>query len=135
MGYSRMSTEHQNALCVRALLAALLLLPAACADYRFAVNDRVVYNPDELYSGYQIPDPQLRSCVEHHIKAESITSASQLTELDCRDMNIIGLQGLTVFDNLHYLNLYGSENLPCSELTPWYDSTEVSLTPPGHCPG
>ena len=130
-----MFTDHQKIQKVRAILAALMLLPAGCADYRFAVNDRVVYNPDELYSGYQIPDPQLRACVMQHIQAESITSASQLTELDCRDMDILSLQGLTVFDNLRYLNLHGSQNLPCSQLTPWYGSAGLSLTPPRHCPG
>ena len=64
-----------------------------------------------------------------------MTAASQLVELDCRDSEVKDLKGLSRFENLHYLNLFGNADLPCSELAPWQDKPRLSLTAPAHCPG
>ena len=113
------------------VLAALL---SGCADYRFSVNERVVYNPDPLFSDYQIPDPGLRTCVESHIARTKISSAAELKELDCRDSNVVRLQGLQVFVSLAYLNLEGNAALHCQDLLLPGIPRGNGVSAPEHCP-
>jgi len=88
---------------VASLLACLLL--AACADYRFTVNDKVLYTPDTLFSGYDIVDTGLRACVKQHVSDGSITAGSQLEELNCSHAGVVNLQGIEIFTGLTRLKL------------------------------
>ena len=115
-------------------LIPLLCLLTACADYRFSVNERVVYNPDPLFRAYEIPDPQLRACVAGYIEREKISSAAELRELECPNAGIVRLQGLQVFVNLGYLDLSGNSELSCDDLKLPGVPVGAGLVVPEHCP-
>ena len=89
-------------------LILLALLPSACSDFRFSVNDRVVYTPEPLFEDYTIVDENLRACVEQAIRGRHIIAAGQLDELNCGHAGIIGLQGIEVFTGLLRLKLSGN---------------------------
>ncbi len=82
-----------------------LLLVTACADYQFTVNEKVVYTPAPLFAEYDIPDTALRECVKQHVRDSSITTAIQLTELNCSHAGVTSLQGLDTFTGLTRLKL------------------------------
>jgi Leucine-rich repeat (LRR) protein len=86
------------------VIAAVLAL-SGCADYRFTVNERVVYNPAPLYRDYDVPDVALRDCLEQHIADGAISAADQLTELNCSHAGVTGLDGLQAFPHLVRLKL------------------------------
>lgn len=99
------------------VLAGLLL--SACADYRFTVNDKVLYTPDKLFAAYDVVDPGLRACVKQHVSDGSIIAASQLDELNCSHAGVADLQGIQIFTGLTRLKLSSNAitNLsPLSEL-------------------
>jgi hypothetical protein len=110
------------------------ILLNACADYSFSVNERIVYNPDPLFTDYQIPDPGLQRCVRRFIEQEKISSVSQVQELDCRDSDIVRLDGLEVFVSLRYLNLEGNGALSCPSPKSPLVQSGVNLVLPQHCP-
>lgn len=83
----------------------LVLLLAACQDYDFKVNDKVVYAPTPLFRDYTVPDPGLRSCLEQAINDGVIGSAQQLISLDCSFAGIESLEGLSTFTGLKALRL------------------------------
>ncbi len=94
---------------MRALFASsaslLLLLLAACGNYDFTINDRVVYTPDPLFTDFDIPDPSLRKCVEVAINDNLVTSASGLAGVSCTSAGITSLAGLSTFTQIEQLTL------------------------------
>ena len=94
------------------------LMFVACADYRFTVNDRVLYTPDTVFTGYDIYDAGLAACVKQHVGDKSITSAIQLNELVCSHAGVNNLQGIQIFTGLTRLKL-SSNNI--AELSPLAD--------------
>jgi Leucine-rich repeat (LRR) protein len=100
-----------------------LLLLGACADYRFTVNDKVVYTPEPLFSDYDIPDSQLNDCIFQTIKDHTLNTASQLEELNCSHAGVESLQGLQTFTSLKRLKL--SSNA-IYELGPLSDLRELT---------
>ena len=86
------------------LLLAVLAL-AGCADYRFTVNERVVYSPAPLFKAFDVPDPALRACLKQHIADASVTAAEALTELNCSHAGVSDLAGLQVFSHLVRLKM------------------------------
>ncbi|MEM0954268.1 MAG: hypothetical protein AAGI24_09010 [Pseudomonadota bacterium] len=89
----------------RRCLSIALILLAGCADYQFTVNDKVVYRPAPLFTGYEITDPALRACVTQHIEDQGITDAEALRDLNCSHAGIHNLTGLDVFASLERLKL------------------------------
>ena len=85
------------------LLACLAL--SGCADYRFTVNERVVYNPAPLFRDFDVPDSALRDCLEQHIADASVTAAEELSELNCSHGGVSDLTGLPIFSRLVRLKL------------------------------
>ena len=45
-------------------LTVALMLPGACAEYRFTINERVVYPPTPPFAEYTIDDSALNECVK-----------------------------------------------------------------------
>ena len=90
---------------IRMLATLLTCLYAGCADYRYTVNERVVYTPAPLFRDYNLPDPGLRNCVHQHIVDAGVTRAAQLTELNCSHAGIEDLSGIEVFAGLAQLGL------------------------------
>lgn len=80
----------------------------ACQQYDFSVNERVVYSPRPLLTGFRLPDPALRDCVERTINDNRISTVGQLQELSCSGANISSLEGLGHFSSLTRIDLAGN---------------------------
>jgi Leucine-rich repeat (LRR) protein len=80
-------------------------LLSACQGYDFKVNDKIVYAPTPLFNSFTTPDPGLNSCLEQVINDSAITSAQQLTAVDCSFAGIENLDGLSTFAGLTVLRL------------------------------
>lgn len=87
-----------------AIISALFLL-SACESYDFTVNDKLVYTPKPLFSDFDTPDAALDDCIKQGIIDAKITSASELTSLNCSHAGIESLQGLSAFEGLTHLKL------------------------------
>lgn len=101
----------------------LAMFLSACADYRFTVNEKVIYTPKAPFTGYSIADENLRDCVQQTIRDQGITAASQLEELNCSHAGIEDLLGLEVFSGLVRLKL-SSNNI--DTLTPLLELARLS---------
>ena len=86
-------------------LTAALLLPGACAEYQFTINERVVYIPAPLFTDYTIDDSALNECVKQTVLDGSITAAAQLTELNCSHAGVSTLLGIELFSHIERLKL------------------------------
>lgn len=87
------------------LLPALLIWLSGCADYEFRVNEKVVYTPVPLFTGYEVKDEGLAGCIAQTIEDEKITRAEELRVLRCTHTGIVSLEGLEVFAALQVLQL------------------------------
>jgi hypothetical protein len=92
-------------------------LLSACQGYDVKVNDKVVYAPKPLFRDYTVPDAGLNGCLEQAINDGVITSAQQLTTLDCSFAGIENLEGLSVFKGLTVLRLSANKVRNLVELT------------------
>lgn len=93
---------HRLVYC--AFVPALFLL-ASCQGYDFTVNEKVVYTPVPLFTAFNTPDPGLKHCIERAINDGVITTADQLTAIDCSFAGIENLEGLALFRELKSLRL------------------------------
>ncbi|MGV8834633.1 leucine-rich repeat domain-containing protein [Cellvibrio sp.] len=92
------------------------LLTAGCKNYSVSVNENVVYTPPSIFKDYQITDAKLRDCVEQTIYDLHITSAEDLTRLNCSNAGIKSLDGLDKFFALKELNLADNQLADISEI-------------------
>lgn len=92
------------------------LLTTGCKNYSVSVNENVVYTPPSIYKDYQLADAQLRDCVEQTIIDLHITSAEDLTRLNCSNAGIKSLSGLDKFFALKELNLADNQLADISEI-------------------
>jgi hypothetical protein len=92
------------------------LLTTGCKNYSVSVNEKVVYTPPSIFKDYQITDAQLHDCVEQTIYDLHITSAEDLTRLNCSNAGIKSLAGLDKFFALKELNLAGNQLADISEI-------------------
>ncbi len=81
------------------------LLTAGCKNYSVSVNENVVYTPPAIFKDFQLADSLLHDCVEQTIYDLHITSAEELTRLNCSNAGIKSLTGLDKFFALKELNL------------------------------
>ncbi len=88
-----------------AVLVLCIATLAACADYSFTVNERVVYRPAPVFTDYSLPDDNLAACVRQHIEDAHITAAEALKDLNCSHAGISSLEGLELFQGLVRLKL------------------------------
>ena len=87
-------------------LACLALLSlAACGNYDFTVNEKVVYTPRPLFADFEVPDDALRACLEQAITDGRVTAARELSTLNCSHAGIASLEGLGVFTGISRLKL------------------------------
>ncbi|WP_331353126.1 leucine-rich repeat domain-containing protein [Cellvibrio sp. UBA7671] len=92
------------------------LLTAGCKNYSVSVNENIVYTPPSIFKDYQITDAKLRDCVEQTIYDLHITSAEDLTRLNCSNAGIKSLAGLDKFFALKELNLADNQIADISEI-------------------
>jgi len=91
-------------ICRLLALAAITGL-AACSSYDVTVNERRVFNTAPLYTDFEIADEALHNCVTETIASQRISSASQLKELNCRELGIVNLSGIGTFTGLETVRL------------------------------
>ncbi|WP_052094627.1 leucine-rich repeat domain-containing protein [Pseudohaliea rubra] len=106
-----------------ALLFAALLT-AGCADYAVTFNDRTLYTPPALFSDFSLADEALRECVIQHIIDQEVTSADELTLLDCSQAGITDLTRLEVFTGLTRVRLSGNA---IEDVTPLTAATGLEI--------
>ena len=82
-----------------------IFILAACGRYDFTVNEKRVYTQKPLFSQFDAPDPALYACLKQAIIDTKITSAIELTILNCSHAGIENLQGLATFSGLTQLKL------------------------------
>ena len=90
------------------LLLCLVCFPGllwACQGYDFTVNDKVVYRAAPPFVDYTVADAALGECLKQAILDQAVTSAGQLTTLNCSHAGIASLQGIEVFTGLGALRL------------------------------
>lgn len=104
-----------------------LLLLAACQSYDFTLNDKIVYTPKPLFDDYDIVDPALASCVQQAIADARVSSASQLSALNCSNAGIVQLDGLALFTGLRQLKLSANAITDISELAQLSAVTDLYL--------
>lgn len=90
-------------------LVILTTLIAACADYEFKVNQKVMYTPSPLFSDFQVADQALLRCLEQHIQDQQVRSPDALRSLACTHAGIRSLAGLERFNGLETLQLDNNE--------------------------
>jgi hypothetical protein len=100
---------------------------AACADYQFTVNERVVYSPEPLFAEFDITDKALRDCVKQHIADGSVRNAQQLLELNCSHAGISDLAGLEAFTALQQLHLASNSITQLAPLATLAELSSVNL--------
>lgn len=92
------------------------LLVSGCKNYSVSVNENVVYTPASIFKDYQLADAQLHDCVEQTIYDLHITSAEELTRLNCSNAGITSLVGIDKFFVLKELNLADNQLADISEI-------------------
>lgn len=115
---------HRLVYCV--VVPACFLL-AACQGYDFTVNEKVVYTPVPLFTGYSTPDKGLKDCLERAINDGVITAADQLTRLDCSFAGIENLEGLALFRDITSLRLSANKVSNVVELSKFNALEELYL--------
>lgn len=93
---------------VRRTALLLTVLVAGCQGYTYTLNDRTVFEPPPLFTGYAIEDQALAACVQQAIEDGGITRAEQLEDLNCSNAGIRSLAGIEVFTGLKRLGLDGN---------------------------
>ena len=109
------------------LALAMAVGLAACNSYDVTVNERRVFNTEPLFTGFEIPDEALRTCVTDTIASQRISSAAQLKELDCRDRGISDLSGIGTFTGLETLRLSNNNIRSIAALQPLSSVQELYL--------
>jgi len=87
-----------------AAVAMAGLLLAACSDYEFRVNDRLVYTPAPLFGDFRTEDGALFDCLAQTISDQKVVQAGALTALRCSHAGIRSLAGLETFQGLEFID-------------------------------
>lgn len=91
-------------------------LLTACNSVDVTLNDALIYEPPRLLRDFAISDPGLKSCIQQQIEDRKITSAGDLTDLNCSSAGITSLDGLATFPGLQRLKLSDNRILNLVEL-------------------
>ena len=135
-------------------LISLLGTLTGCDRYLVTFNEQPVYTPPVLFTGYDINDPALRSCVAQTIVDAGIHRAKNLSGLNCSAAGIAQLDGLEIFGSLETLilanndiiriepllkmpslitvDLTGNPSLDCTLINN-LSTRGIRITLPGHC--
>lgn len=109
------------------LIFPVFVLLGACQGYDFKVNEKIVYTTKPLLGDFSASDPALTACLEQAIVDDSITTAEQLTSLNCAHAGIESLEGLAVFTGLTALRLSSNKIRNLVEITNIVTLEEVHL--------
>ena len=106
-----MSLSYRPFACRHLMMSLILslLLVTGCDRYTVTLNQQPIYTPKVIYSGYQITDPALASCVKITLTEAKITQPEQLELLNCSFAGITDLSGIELFSQLKTVNLNSNQ--------------------------
>lgn len=105
-------------------LGLIVIFCAACSNYNLSFNDNTFYTPASLYLGFTLTDSQLETCLVQHIEDGQITSARDVTEVNCSYAGITDLDGLVQFSRIETLSLKGN---PLGNIEPLFQLVNMRL--------
>lgn len=105
-------------------LGLAVILCAACSNYNLSFNDNTFYTPTSLYLDFSMPDSQLETCLVQHVEDGQITSARDMTQVNCSYAGIIDLDGLVQFSRIETLSLKGN---PLKNIEPLFQLANLRL--------
>ena len=105
-----------------------LFLVTGCDRYAVTLNQQPIYTPKVIYSGYQIADPALASCVKLTLTEAKITQPEQLEILNCSFAGITDLSGIELFSQLKTINLNSNQLTDIKELLFLGELRQVNLS-------
>jgi len=94
---------------VSLLSIASVILVTGCERYAVTLNERPIYTPKAIYSGYSIPDSGLASCVKLALTEAKVSQPEQLEVLNCSFAGITDLSGIELFSQLKTVNLNSNQ--------------------------
>jgi Leucine-rich repeat (LRR) protein len=94
---------------VSCICPIFICILSSCSHYQVSVNDRVVYNPPNLFIDYEIADVSLANCVKENIEEQRVVDPKEMEELLCSAGDIRSLSGLNTFVMLKKLGLQGNK--------------------------
>lgn len=101
-----MSVSHRLLITLAVLFVTLT---TGCERYAVTLNERPIYTPETVYSGYRIADPALASCVKQALTEKKIEQPEQLLALNCSYAGVSQLTGIEVFSKLKTVNLSNNQ--------------------------
>lgn len=99
----------------------------ACESYDFTINEKRVYTAKPLFGDFQVSDEALNNCLKQNIIDLKLTSAGELSSLNCAHAGISDLQGLATFSGLIQLKLSSNNIQNLSELSLMVSLKELYL--------
>ena len=91
------------------LSIACVILLTGCERYAVTLNERPIYTPKAIYSGYNIADPSLANCVKQALTEAKITQPEELEILNCSFAGVTDLSGIELFSKLKTVNLNSNQ--------------------------
>lgn len=91
------------------LSIACIVLVAGCERYAVTLNERPIYTPKAIYSGYNIADAGLKNCVKQALTEAKITQPEELEILNCSFAGVTDLSGIELFSKLKTVNLNSNQ--------------------------
>ena len=104
-----MSRHYHHYRLLSLLSIAWVILLTGCERYAVTLNERPIYTPKVIYSGYNIADPGLASCVKQALTDATITQPEQLEVLNCSFAGVADLSGIELFSQLETVNLNNNQ--------------------------
>lgn len=115
------------------ICAALLL--GGCQRYSLTLNERELYRPQPLLTDYSVADRALQTCIDEHIRSQSVRHPDQLVSLNCSYAGIQTLDGIQQFSRLEAIQLKGNpiEDFEPLLSLPHLRLLDLSETPDPNC--
>jgi Leucine-rich repeat (LRR) protein len=111
-----MSRHYPHCRRLSLLSIACIVFLTGCERYAVTLNERPIYTPKVIYSGYNIIDPGLANCVKQALTEGKITQPEGLEILNCSFAGVTDLSGIELFSQLKTVNLNSNQLTDIKEL-------------------
>ena len=117
--------RHHPLLSLLSIVCVIFV--AGFERYAVTLNERPIYTPKVIYSGYNIADPALASCVKQALIEGNITQPEQLEILNCSFAGVRDLSGIERFSQLKTMNLSNNQLIDIKALLFLGELRQVNL--------